>query len=156
MGREQRLGRNRGRTARGGQNNINILNLVSRLHVEDGQKANDRNEDRTLKVKPLPCPAEPRTQRGRMSGCLVVAVLDFMGDGRRRSEHRHQQQARNERQDQYLSSETNHVTLLGGGCLHRFATLNALNGLFYFVFGQEPALDVFLHDAFFIDEYTDG
>ena len=72
-----------GRTTRGRKNQLGLINLIDRLDIEDGEKRNGWNEDGVRELIPLSGSTEPCTQRRGMGCRLVMAVLDFMGDGRR-------------------------------------------------------------------------
>jgi hypothetical protein len=87
---------------------------------------------------------------------LVVGMLRLMSYGCRRRECGHQQQASHQRQNEDLSIESNHAILPGRCRLHRLVFLNALDRLNNLVFGQQPALDIFLDAPLLIDEDAHG
>ena len=101
--------------------------------------------------------AEPGAHAGGMGTGLVGSMVLGMGHAGRSHEPVHQNET--EHQCPYgpriFESNQHAIWLVQRRRLDRLAFLKLGHDIEYQLLGQQPALDVFLHDAFFIDEHAD-
>ena len=91
-----------------------------------------------------------------MSRSVVMLMLPHVGGELRVHNPAERHKPECEPSDYTLSNHTVHRTLSKSRCLYRLLFLNPRDGFIDLLFGEQPALDVFLHAPLLVDEDAHG
>lgn len=91
-----------------------------------------------------------------MSRCVVMLMLPHVGGELRVHNSAERHKPEREPSDYKLSSPRVHKSLSKSRCLYRLLFLNPCDGFLDLLFGEQPALDIFLDSALLVDEDAHG
>ena len=100
--------------------------------------------------------AEPGTQYGGVSRRIVMLMLPHVGGELRVHNPAERHEPERKPSDCALLNLTVHKPLSKSRCLYRLLFLNPRDGVIDFLFGQQSALEIFLHAPLLVDEDAHG